>query len=97
MQTMTKNAIAAIMAADDTATVEERARVVDALSGEWTPLSVSDVANRLGFSRPKIYALLRAGILERTADGRVSTKSVADYCNTVKRGYDIKGKGAKHA
>lgn len=83
MQEMTRVSINAILAADHTATAEERARVADALSGAWTPLTVSDVAERLMVSRPKVYALLRAGILQRVADGRVSAQSVRDYCTTV--------------
>ena len=83
MQEMTRVSINAILAADHTATAEERARVADALSGAWTPLTVSDVADRLAVSRPKVYALLRAGILQRVADGRISARSVRDYCATV--------------
>ena len=86
MQQMTRTAIAAIMAADETATGEERARVADALSGAYTPLKIYEVAERLGCSRPKVYTLLRAGVLERVADGRISAKSVSDYCaNRAKR------------
>lgn len=79
MHQMTKIAIVAILNADDTATDEERRRIETAIAGEFEPLNVSAAAERLGVTRPTIYALLRAGKLTRLANGRICGKSVADY------------------
>ena len=79
MHRMTKIAIVAILNADDTATDEERRRIETAIAGEFEPLNVSQAAERLGVTRPTIYALIRAGKLTRLANGRICGKSVADY------------------
>ena len=79
MHRMTKIAIVAILNADDTATDEERRRIETAIAGEFEPMNVSAAAERLGVTRPTIYALVRAGKLTRLANGRICGKSVADY------------------
>ena len=76
---VTKRAMLALVNADDTATEDERRRIVTAINGEFEPLSVSAAAERLGVTRPTIYALVRAGKLTRLANGRICGKSVADY------------------
>ena len=76
---ITKRAVLAILAADDTATDDERERVAMAVSGEYAPITISDAAERLGVTRPTLYAMVRAGKLTRLADGRICGRSVADY------------------
>lgn len=76
---VTKRAMLALVNADDTATDEERRRIETAIAGEFEPLSVSAAAERLGVSRPTVYALVRAGKLTRLANGRICGQSVADY------------------
>lgn len=75
---ITKKIICAAMAADETATAEERQIVADALAGDMPPLTVSETAERLGVSRPTVYALLRAGKLTRVGR-RVSARSLAKF------------------
>lgn len=83
---ITKRAVLAILAADDTATDDERERVAMAVSGEYAPLTICDAAERLGVTRPTLYAMVRAGKLTRLADGRICGRSVADYfANTNRR------------
>ena len=76
---VTKRAMLALVNADDTATDEERRRIETAIAGEFEPLNVSAAAERLGVTRPTIYALVRAGKLTRLTNGRICGKSVADY------------------
>ena len=76
---VTKRAMLALVNADDTATDEERRRIETAIAGEFEPLNVSAAAERLGVTRPTIYALVRAGKLARLSNGRICGKSVADY------------------
>lgn len=76
---ITKRAVIAILAADETATDDERERVAQAVTGEFAPLSICAAAERLGVTRPTLYAMLRAGKLKRLSDGRICGKSVADY------------------
>ena len=78
MQQMTRVAIVAILNADNTATDEERRRVELAVEGEFKPLTVCEAAERMGVSRPTVYALVRAGRLKRTGK-RISGRSVAEY------------------
>ena len=93
MQTVTRNAIAALMAADETATEDERKRVALALSGEYTAMSVVDTAKRLGVSPPTVYSMIRAGKLERLSDGRISGLSIERYF----AGVSAKAKGGRAA
>ena len=76
---ITRRAVMAIMAADDTATDVERDKVARAVAGDYPPLTVCAAAERLGVSRPTLYAMIRAGRLRRLPDGRVCGSSVADY------------------
>ena len=76
---VTKRAVIALLAADDTATDDERERVAMAVKGVVAPYTITDAAGRLGVSRPTLYSMLRAGILQRLPDGRVDARSVADY------------------
>ena len=83
---VTKRAMLALVAADDTATAEERDRVAAAIAGEAPPLTVTAAAERLGVSRPTLYAMVRAGKLKRLSDGRICGRSVADYFDQLNKG-----------
>lgn len=74
-----KRAILQMIAADDTASDDERERVTMAVTGEYAPLTICAAADRLGITRPTLYAMIRAGKIKRLADGRICGKSVEDY------------------
>lgn len=74
-----KRAILQMIAADDTASDDERERVMMAVTGEYAPLTICAAADRLGITRPTLYAMIRAGKIKRLADGRICGKSVEDY------------------
>lgn len=90
---VTRKAVAALLAADETATEDERRRVALALSGDYAALTLRDAAERLGVSVPTVYALVRAGKIERLADGRISGLSIERYF----AGVSAKAKGGRAA
>ena len=81
---VTRKAVAALLAADETATEDERRRGA---------LALRDAAERLGVSVPTVYALVRAGKIERLADGRISGLSIERYF----AGVSAKAKGGRAA
>lgn len=78
-------AISALLTTDKSATDEERVAVMAAASGQWRALTIVEVARRLGCDRPKVYKLIRSGILPTTPDGKVTELELSKY---------LKAKGA---
>lgn len=76
---VTRKAITALLAADDTATEDERRRVALAVSGQYEVFTVVAAAKRLGVTPPTLYAMIRAGKIERLADGRISGMEIERY------------------
>ena len=75
---VTKKAIIALVAADEMATDAERESVAAALAGEFRPLTICEAAERLGVTRPTVYAMIRAAKLVRVGK-RVSGRSIAEF------------------
>lgn len=78
-----RNAIAALLTTDKEASDEERTAVMAAASGQWRALTIVEVARRLGCERPKVYKLIRSGILPTTADGKVTELTLSKYMTVV--------------
>ncbi len=78
----TKNAIAALLAVDANATEEERTAVVAAASGQWRALTIVEAARRLGCARPKVYKLIREGLLATTPDGNIAELELSRFLAT---------------
>lgn len=85
MTEVTRRAIVALAAADETATEEERERIAFALAGKARVYNVAEAARMLGVSRPTIYALVRRKMLERTANGEISEYSIHRYLTGADR------------
>lgn len=81
----TRWAVCALLAADAEATEDERRRVALAMAGDYSAYSVVAAAKRLGVTPPTLYAMIRAGKIERLADGRISGMEIERYfANTGK-------------
>lgn len=80
----TRAAITALLAVDDTATDAERTAVAAAVSGQWAALTITEAAKRLGCKRPKLYKMLRMGLLHATPDGRISELELARFMAETK-------------
>jgi excisionase family DNA binding protein len=78
----TKAAIAALLAVDESATDEERTAVVAAASGQWRALTIVEAARRLGCARPKVYKLIREGLLATTPDGNIAELELSRFLAT---------------
>lgn len=76
-----RNAIAALLTTDKEASDAERTAVMAAASGQWRALTIVEVARRLGCERPKVYKLIRSGILPTTPDGKVTELELSKYLN----------------
>ena len=72
-------AISALLAADESATDEERTAVAAAISGQWRALTIKDAAKRLGCNRPKVYKMIRNGMLATTPDGRIAELEISRF------------------
>lgn len=72
-------AIVALLATDENATDEERTAVAAATSGQWRALTIKEAARRLGCQRPKLYRLIREGMLATTPDGRISELEISRF------------------
>lgn len=89
MTEITRKAIVALMAVDETATVEERDRIAFALAGRVRVFNVAETAEMLGLSRPTVYDMIKKGELKRTSRGQITEFSINEYLrsgSTEKRG-----------
>lgn len=84
MTEVTRKAIIALAAADETATVEERDRIAFALAGKFRVFSVTEVSEMLGLSRPTVYDMLKKGEIKRTSRGQITEWSINEYLHGVK-------------
>lgn len=78
----TRAAITALLAVDDAATDEERTAVAAAASGQWRALTIVEAARRLGCARPKVYKLIREGLLTTTPDGNIAELELSRFLAT---------------
>ena len=72
MTEVTRRAIIALAAADETATVEERDRIAFALAGRVRVFNIAETAEMLGLSRPTVYDMIKKGELKRTSRGQIT-------------------------
>ena len=79
MTEVTRRAIVALAAADETATDEERDRIAFALNGKARVYTIAEVAKMLGLSRPTVYDMVKKGELKRTSRGQISEYAVHQY------------------
>ena len=79
MTEVTRRAIIALAAADETATVEERDRIAFALAGRVRVFNIAETAEMLGLSRPTVYDMIKKGELKRTSRGQITEYSITEY------------------
>ena len=79
MTEVTRRAIVALAAADETATEEERDRIAFALAGRSRLYNIAETAKMLGVSRPTVSTMIQRGMLTRTAHGEISEQSIYRY------------------
>ena len=79
MTEVTRRAIIAIAAADETATAEERDRIAFALAGRVRVFNIAETAEMLGLSRPTVYDMIKKGELKRTSRGQITEYSITEY------------------
>lgn len=82
ISTHTKAAITALLAVDTAATDEERTAIAATLSGQWRTLTIKDAAKRIGCQRPKLYKLIKEGLLATTPDGKVPELEISRFLAT---------------
>jgi predicted transcriptional regulator len=81
MTDVTRKAIVALLAVDETASVEERDRVAAALAGTVRVMSIAEAAKRLGVTRPTVYAYIQSGLLARSKSGMIAETEIVRFAN----------------